>query len=127
MQKEYKTYHTLIMHQKANELALLSYKLTANFPKEELYGITNQIRRASVSVPANIAEGYSRNGNKEKTRFLNIAQGSLVELRFFFEFSRDLGYVSEEALDDIDKKITEATKLICGFIKKLNQSLVTLS
>lgn len=125
MKKEYKTYHSLLVHQKSDDLALLSYELTKFFPREELYGITNQIRRSATSVPANIAEGYSRKTIKDKIHFLNIAQGSLTELRYFFEFSNKLGYVRQSDLEKVQSLINEATKLLCGFINKLNQSLVT--
>jgi four helix bundle protein len=71
------------------------YCLTARFPKEELYGLTSQMRRAAVSVPANIAEGFARLGKNEKLNFYNIAQGSLAELSYFLILARDLSYIPD--------------------------------
>ncbi len=78
--------------QKAHRLALAVYRLTANFPKQETYGLTCQMQRASVSVAANIAEGFKRRGAADKARLLNIAQGSLEECRYFLILAEDLGY-----------------------------------
>ena len=77
---------------KAHELALAAYALTSTFPKPETYGLSLQIRRSAVSVPANIAEGFRRRGRAEKARFINIAEGSLEETRYFLILARDLGY-----------------------------------
>lgn len=117
--KEYKTYHSLIVYQKASDLALMVYKLTENFPKSELFGIISQLRRAATSVFANIAEGYSRNSEREKVRFLNMAQGSLVELRCFMEFANKLGYLNDKDLTYFTESAEEVIKLICGLIKSI--------
>jgi four helix bundle protein len=86
-------FEDLIVWQKSHALVLAVYKATAKFPKEEMYGLVSQMRRAAVSVPANIAEGFKRRGRTDKARVLNIAQGSLEELRYYFLLSGDLGYV----------------------------------
>jgi four helix bundle protein len=90
------TYRDLNVWQKADELALESYKLTKKFPKDELYGITSQLRRAVLSVPTNIVEGYARKGDKELARFVNISLGSLAEVEYLLSFSRKLGYFTDE-------------------------------
>ena len=86
-------FEDLIVWQKAHALVLRVYKLTKTFPKDELFGLTSQMRRAAVSVPANIAEGFSKKGKPDKARIFNIAQASLEEVRYYFILSRDLGYV----------------------------------
>jgi four helix bundle protein len=83
---------------KAHELVLAVYALTATFPKPETYGLSLQIRRSAVSVPANIAEGFRRRSRTEKARFLNIAEGSLEETRYFLILARDLGYTDTAPL-----------------------------
>jgi len=80
----------------ADELALRVYLLTKGFPKDELYGITSQLRRAALSVPTNIVEGYSRKGDKELTRFVNISLGSLAETKYLVKFAKKLGLLNEK-------------------------------
>ncbi|WP_439131971.1 four helix bundle protein [Polaribacter sp.] len=92
------------------------YLLTKNFPKEELYALTNQVRRSSISVPSNIAEGIGRQSNKETIHFLYIAKGSLQEVETQLYLSFDLDYISEEQLKSILEKITSNKKLLNGFI-----------
>lgn len=115
-------YKKLIVHQKADSLALLIYKETTSFPSHELLGITSQIRRAAVSIPANIAEGYTRSSDKEKIRFFNIALASLSEVAYFAEFSKKLGYLSEKSLNNITDLQNEVGRLLGGFNKKLRAS-----
>ena len=86
-------FEDLIVWQKAHALVLRVYEVTKAFPKEELFGLTSQMRRAAVSVPANMAEGFSKKGNPDKARIMNISQASLEELRYYFILARDLGYV----------------------------------
>ena len=87
-----KSFQDLLVWRKAHELVLAIYPLTAAFPKHETYGLSLQMRRAAVSVPANIAEGFRRRSRTEKARFLNIAEGSLEETRYFLILTGDLGY-----------------------------------
>jgi len=87
-----KSFEDLIVWQKAHELVLGIYRLSEAFPKHELYGLTSQLRKAAVSIPANIAEGFKKRGKADKARFLNIAQGSLAECRYYLILVRDLGY-----------------------------------
>jgi len=100
----------------ARKLVKEVYLLTNNFPKEELYALTNQIRRSSISVPSNIAEGIGRQSNKETIHFLFIAKGSLQEVETQLYLSFDLDYISEEQLKSILEKITSNKKLLNGFI-----------
>jgi four helix bundle protein len=87
-----KSFQDLLVWRKAHELVLAIYTLTATFPKPETYGLSLQIRRSAVSVPANIAEGFRRRSRTEKARFLNMAESSLEETRYFLILARDLKY-----------------------------------
>ena len=93
-----KAFQDLVVWQKAHRLVLNAYKLTSRFPRSELYGLTSQLRRAAVSVPANIAEGFRKRGRADKGRFMNTAQGSLEEVRYYLLLSRDLGYGDPQTL-----------------------------
>jgi four helix bundle protein len=86
-------FQDLEVWQKAHELVLDVYRVTKGFPSDERYGLVSQMRRAAVSVPANIAEGFKRRGQREKIRFYNIGESSLEEVKYYFILSRDLGYV----------------------------------
>ena len=97
-------FQDLVVWEKAHQLALRVYRLTTTFPKHEMFGIVSQMRRAAVSVPANIAEGFKRKGKPDKARIMNIAQGSLEELRYYFVLSRDLEYLrAAEDWGDLDE------------------------
>ena len=101
----------------AHELTLDVYNRTRVFPNEEKYGLTSQMRRSAVSVPANIAEGFKKRGSKDKARFYNIAQGSLEELRYYFILCRDLGYLKInneqlEIFETIGKMLNNLQKTI---------------
>ena len=101
-------------------LTLQVYKLTATFPKEEIYGITSQIRRATVSIPTNISEGCGRNSDKEFNQFLNIALGSANEAEYLIILSKDLNYISEELFSDFNTKINTIKSKIYKLKEKLN-------
>jgi len=107
-----KRFSDLIVWQKAHKFVLDVYRLSSEFPKTEIYGLTSQIRRAAVSVPANIAEGFRKRTNPEKLRFLNIAQASLEECRYYLILVNDLGYGSTERLDS---QLTEVSKLLQSY------------
>jgi len=87
-----KTFRDLIVWQKAHAFVLSAYKLSERFPQREVYGLTSQFRRAAVSIPANIAEGFKKRSRTDKARFMNIAQGSLEECRYYLILATDLGY-----------------------------------
>jgi four helix bundle protein len=98
---------------------LAVYKYSAEFPKHELYGLANQLRRAAVSVPANFAEGFKKRTQAEKLRFYNIAQGSLEESRYYLILSRDLGYGDS---DNLKIMAEEVSRMLCAYMETLNQS-----
>ena len=89
-------FEDLVMWQKSHALTLRTYRITTTFPKHETYGLSSQMRKAAVSVSANIAEGFSKRGRADKARFMNTAQGSLEELRYYFLLSRDLEYLQAD-------------------------------
>ena len=102
-------YSDLLVWRKAHEFVLAVYKLTAGFPRQEIYGLTAQMRRAAVSIPANIAEGFRRRGRADKARFMNLAEGSLEESRYYLLLARDLGYGDTAqmaaALDEVGRML----------------------
>ncbi len=100
----------------SRELVKLVYELTNSYPKDELYSLTNQIRRSVVSIPSNIAEGCGRQSSKETIQFLFISRGSLYELETQLYLSKDLDYISKQELDKVLNKIISCKKLINGFI-----------
>ena len=111
------SFEKLIAWQKARELAVEIYKITKLFPKEELFGITSQMRRCSVSVASNLAEGSGRNSMKDKARFTHIAFGWALELLNQLILSFDFEYIEEQKYIEIREKITEVTVLINGLYK----------
>ena len=113
-------YKELIAYQKSYELVLLVYRLTESFPKEEIYGLTSQIRRAAVSIPSNIAEGFMR-GAKEYCHFLKIALGSAAELETQVSISKDLGYCEEQDFERINFLVKEVLRLLTSYITRVNE------
>ena len=100
----------------ADKLVIDIYKISKNFPREELYGIVSQIRRAAVSVPTNIAEGSARNSIKEYLQFLYIARASLIEVEYLLHLSKNLEYLSEEDYVVVEQLRVEAIKTLQGLI-----------
>jgi len=101
-----KSFKDLIVWQKSYKLVIETYKLTKNFPKDEIYGLSQQMRRCAVSMPSNIAEGYGRQYNKEYKQFLSIGYGSLCELETQYLISIDLGYANKnEAIENLMKEV----------------------
>ena len=119
------SFEKLDVWQKARELNLLLYKMTKDFPKEEIYGITSQIRRAGISITCNIAEGTSRWSNKEKVRYLEIAFGSLMEVLNCLIIATDLEYINEEVQytlrETVDIVGSKLNNLKVSFEKDLNK------
>ena len=107
----------------SHELVLDIYKITSSFPNEEKYGIISQLRRSSSSIPANIVEGQSRNSTKEYLQFLYNSRGSLEETRYFILLSKDLGYISEKELKELEQKFIRISKMLNGLIKSLKRGL----
>src|SRR5579871_4211557 len=93
-----KTFQDLVVWRKAHEFVLAIYPFTAHFPKPETYGLAQQLRRAAVSIPANIAEGFRRRGKPDKARFMNMAEGSIEECRYYLILAKDLGYADTHGL-----------------------------
>jgi len=110
------TFRDLIVWQKAHPFVLAAYRLSKTFPRDEMYGLTSQFRRAAVSIAANIVEGFKKKGQHDKARFLNIAQGSLEECRYYLILIADLKYgdASEinEQLEDVSRLSTAYTNVV---------------
>jgi len=100
-----------------HELTVWIYSLTKNFPKEEVFGISNQLRRASVSITSNLAEGFSRNSLKEKIQFYSIAKGSTTEVENQLLISRDVGFITKDTFSSIEDVVRRTNKLISGLLK----------
>ncbi len=98
------------------------YKITIKFPKDEIYGLTGQIRRCAVSIPSNIAEGYGRNSTNDYLRFLQIATGSVNELQTQMEIACNLGYITKETFDDTYESAYEIGCMLNALVKKLGSS-----
>ena len=105
--------------EKAHLLTLSVYKATATFPRDELYGLTSQIRRSSASISANIAEGCGRSGEPELARFFHIAMGSASELEYHLLLARDLTFLNGLTYEHLEKKVTEIKRMLTSFIQKL--------
>ncbi|MBU2949149.1 four helix bundle protein [Tamlana agarivorans] len=119
-----KSYIELDIWKEARKLVSKVYLVTSNYPKEEVYGITNQIRRCSISIPSNIAEGCGRQTPKDSIRFLYVSRGSLYELETQLYLSNDLNFLSEENLNAILPQIETCKKLLNGFINYYKKLLV---
>lgn len=111
-----RTFQDLIVWQKAHAFVLGVYRCTEHFPKSELYGLTSQLRRAAVSVPANIAEGFRRQGRADKIRMLNIAQGSLEECRYYLILAQDLKFIADTTLQE---QLVEVSKILDRYAKAI--------
>ncbi len=114
-----RSYRDLEVWKKAMSLVTDVYRITQTFPKEEMYGLTSQIRRAASSVPANIAEGWGRNMTGEYVQFLRIARGSLLELETHVTIAENLGYVSQEANRQMANRTEEIGKMMCALIASI--------
>ncbi len=114
-----KDFHSLKVWEKAHTLVLAVYKSTEQFPKQELYSLTNQIQRAAVSVPANIAEGCGKDSDRELKRYFTIAMGSASELEYLLLLARDLGYLQTDRYQPLQNDLVETRKMLNAFIQKL--------
>ena len=114
-----KNFRELKVWEKAHHLAVAVYKLTTTFPKDELYGLASQIRRSSVSIPANIAEGCGRDGDAELARFLQIAMGSASEVEYHLLLARDLNLLKESDYEQLASDVTDVKRMLASFIQKL--------
>jgi four helix bundle protein len=112
-----KSFKDLLVWQRSHEFVLEIYKLTQAFPQEELFGLVSQLRRAAISIPANIAEGFKRKGKADKLRFYNISQASLEEVRYYLILSHDLGYADTKRLRE---EVDEIGRLLDSYMRSLN-------
>ncbi len=114
-----RTFQDLIVWQKAHQFVLSVYHFTDGFPKNEIYGLTSQLRRSAVSIPANIAEGFKKKTRPDKARFMNIAQGSIEECRYYLILAKDLGYANR--LESIPQ-LEEVSKLLESYCSSILNS-----
>ena len=112
----------LTVWQKAHILVVAIYQATACFPKEEVYGLTSQIRRASVSIPSNIAEGCAREGKAEFSQFLKIALGSANELEYQLLLAHDLQYINDEVYNNLNEQADHVRRMLISLIQKIKES-----
>jgi four helix bundle protein len=114
-----KTFRDLFIWQKAMTFVTNTYQITQQFPNEELFGLTSQIRRSAVSIPSNIAEGYGRESQKDFLRFINFAVSSLFELQTQIEIAKNINYLNETEFNNIFEKTRELEAMMIAFSKKL--------
>ena len=114
-----KDFRKLIVWEKAHQLALVGYKITAAFPREEMYGLTSQLRRACVSVPTNIAEGCGRGSNAEFGRFLQIAMGSASEMEYLCLLAKDLAYLTDVDYTSLQQQVEEVKRMLAALLKSV--------
>lgn len=112
-----KDFKSLLVWQKSHELVLEVYRITKGFPPEEKFGLVSQMRRAAISVPANLAEGFIKRGKKDKMNFYNVSQGSLEELKYYLILSADLGYV--ESNGELLEEVCIIGRMLNGLIRSL--------
>ncbi|MBP7796916.1 MAG: four helix bundle protein [Elusimicrobiales bacterium] len=110
--------------QVSHDLTLKIYNVTKTFSKDEQYGLVSQLKRASYSVPVNIVEGFSRKHTKEFIQFLNIANASLEELRYFLLLARDLNLIENKVYDELENQSSKISKMLNGLIKSLRLKMV---
>ena len=114
-----RSFQDLIVWQKAHQFVLDIYRFTDKFPQKEIYGLTSQIRRSAVSIPANIAEGFRKRGRADKARFLNISEGSLEETRYYLILAHDLQYGDSS---DLMQKLEEISKLLHAYSTSISNA-----
>ena len=118
-------FKNLRVWQKSHSLALRVYVVTATFPRSEIFGLTNQMRRAAVSVPANIAEGACRGGRREFARYLNVAVGSAGELEYHLLLASDLALLDRPQYAVLDEQATDVKRMLAGLIRKLREGVTS--
>jgi four helix bundle protein len=114
-----KNFRDVKVWNKSHDLALAVYRATAKFPAEERFGLTSQMRRSSTSIPTNVAEGCGRDGDRELTRFLQMAMGSASELEYQIMLAHDLNLLGAEAHETLTQQVTEVKRMLASFTKKL--------
>ncbi len=119
MSEKIRSFADLVAWQEAHRLVIIIYRITNDFPREEIFGLTNQMRRAVISVSSNIAEGFGRETNKDKSHFYVMARTSVVEIQNQLLAARDIGYLNQKNFDFAANKTIKVHKLINGLIKKV--------
>ena len=114
-----KRFQDLVVWRKTHQFVLSMYRFSESFPKNEMYGLTSQLRRSAVSIPANIAEGFKKKTRPDKARFMNIAQGSLEETRYYLILAKDLGYGDKP---EMMKQLQEVSKLLEGYLSSIKKA-----
>ncbi len=114
------TFEDLVVWQKAHQFVLEVYKFSNLIPKDEMFTLTSQFRRAAVSISANIAEGYKKSGKKDKQRFFNISQGSVEECRYYLILAKDLGYGHSEKMVEL---LNEVSKILTVYSNKIKETI----
>ena len=114
-----KDFHSLKVWQRAHQLTLAVYQITVTFPREELYGLTSQLRRSCSSIAANLAEGCGRNGDAEFARFCSIAMGSACEVEYHLLLARDLKLIKPRDYDELARGTIEVKRMLTALIQKL--------
>ena len=122
-----RNYRDLQVWGKAHNLTLELYRISRQFPREEIYGITSQLRRAAVSIGANLAEGCGRRTSSELARFVRIATGSASELDYHLLLSRDLGFMSVDEFANASAALTEVRKMLTSFLSSVEEQIETQS
>jgi four helix bundle protein len=117
-----RSFQDVVAWQRVHQLVLTVYRLSEGFPRYELFGLAGQLRRAAVSIAANIAEGFGRQSDSDKLRFLNIAQGSADECRYYLILCRDLGYGDPT---DAESEVEETSRLLAGYVTGIRRRLET--
>ena len=118
------SFKDIVAWQRAHQFVLLVYKFTRTFPVEERFGLCSQFQRAAVSIAANIAEGYRKLSKADKLRFLNVAQGSLEECRYYILLSKDLNYISEDNNKELTTSIEDVSRLLNAYSKGITTNRV---
>jgi len=116
----YKDTSKLIVWQKSHKLVLKIYEITKEFPRDERFGLTSQIRRAAVSIPSNIVEGKARGSKKDYRRFLLMSRGSLEEVKYQLLLARDLKYIEQDVYNDVLDNAKEVGRMLSGLIKTMD-------
>ena len=114
-----KDFKELRVWSEAHRLKLLVYRKTRAFPREEMYGLTSQMRRSAASIPANVAEGCGRRSDGEFTRFLQIARGSASELEYHLLLSHDLGILADEGFEELRNKLIEVQRMLTALVQRV--------
>ena len=115
------SFKDVVAWQKAHAFVIMVYKACASFPAHERYGLCSQFERAAVSIAANIAEGYRKDGIADKLRFLNISQGSLEECRYYVLLSYDLSYIDSETYNNMNMSIEEVSRLLNAYYRGIKE------